>query len=171
MEQESNKELRLTRVLNAPRELVFKAWTEAERLAQWWGPKGFKLNVARLDVRPGGEFLYSMSDNNGFEMWGKFVFREIEAPTRIVFVNSFSDKDGNITRAPFSATWPLEVLNTLTLTERDGKTTLVLSGGPINASEEEQNTFEGGRGSMEQGFAGTFEQLEQYLLNAMQQTH
>src|SRR5580700_3871342 len=109
MEQQNVEELTLTRVLNAPQELVFKAWTEAKSLAQWWGPKGFTLNVAKLDFRPGGQFLYSMNDSNGFEMWGKFVYHEIEAPERLVFVNSFSDKEGNTIRAPFSATWPLEV--------------------------------------------------------------
>jgi len=161
----AGKELVITRVLNAPRELVYKAWTEAERLAQWWGPKGFTFKVAQLDFREGGSFLYSMN-NNGFEMWGKFVYHEIVPPERIVFVNSFSDKDGNLTRAPFSATWPLEVRNTLTLTEKDGKTALVLRGGPINATTEEQATFEAGRASMEQGFGGTFEQLDEYLKTA-----
>ncbi|MFC5529539.1 SRPBCC domain-containing protein [Cohnella yongneupensis] len=54
------KELVITRVLNAPRELVFKAWSEAEHLKRWWGPKGFEINVAQLDFRPGGFFHYNM---------------------------------------------------------------------------------------------------------------
>jgi uncharacterized protein YndB with AHSA1/START domain len=99
-------------------------------------------------------------------MWGRFVYREIVAPERIVFINSFSDEDGNITRAPFSSTWPLEVLNTLTLSEHEGKTTLTLRGGPINATEEERKTFEAGFDSMRQGFTGTFDQLADYLAKA-----
>ncbi len=152
-----------TREFNAPLELVFKAWTEPERLAQWWGPKGFKLDVARMELRPGGMFLYRMSSPEGFEMWGKFVFEQIDAPGRLAFINSFSDKDGNTTRAPFSADWPLEIYNILTLTESAGKTMLTLRGWPIDVNETELRTFNAGRSSMQQGFAGTFEQLDAYL--------
>ncbi len=158
-------ELVITREFNAPRTLVFKALTEADRLAQWWGPKGFAMGSVQLDLRPGGKFHYSMT-SNGFEMWGLFVYHEIVAPERLVFVNSFSDKDGNITRAPMSATWPLEVYNILTLTEHNGKTTLTLRGWPHNATAEEIKTFNEGRNSMQQGFAGTFEQLDEYLARA-----
>jgi uncharacterized protein YndB with AHSA1/START domain len=156
-------ELVITRVFDAPRGLVFKAWAEAERLVQWWGPKGFDVKVSQLDFRPGGIFHYGISLPDGNEMWGKFVYHEITEPERIVFVSSFSDKDGGITRAPFSQAWPLEVLNELTLTERDGKTTLTLRGGPINATDEEYKTFESAFGSMQQGFGGTFDQLDEYL--------
>lgn len=69
-----------SRVLDAPRQRVWRAFTEADQLAQWWGPKGFKLHVAKLDLRPGGVFLYRMRSANGQEMWGKFVYREIKAP-------------------------------------------------------------------------------------------
>lgn len=152
----------ITRIFNAPRELVFKMWTEAAHLVKWWGPKGFNIEVSKLNVEPGGEFLYCMK-GEGFEMWGKFAYIAVEPPKKMVFINSFSDKDGNITRAPFSATWPLEVMNTLTLTEENGKTTLVLKGGPHNATDEERKTFEEGIGSMNQGFGGTFDQLDEYL--------
>lgn len=157
------KEFVITRVIDAPRELVFKAFTEPGRLAQWWGPKGFTLTVSKIDLRPGGTFLYSMKSPDGFEMWGKFVYREIVKPEKLAFIVSFSDKDGGIARHPISATWPLEVINTLTLTEQNGKTTLTLRGGPINATEEERKTFEDGFSSMQQGFKGTFDQLETYL--------
>jgi uncharacterized protein YndB with AHSA1/START domain len=100
---------------------------------------------------------------NGLAMWRKFVYRELVAPERLVFVNSFTDDTGKIIRSPFSVTWPLEILNTLTLAERGGKTTLDLRGGPINATEEERKTFEDFFGSMEEGFGGTFEQLASYL--------
>ena len=159
---EQKNELVITREFNAPRELVFKMWTEAEHLAKWWGPKGFNIQVSKLDISPGGTFLYCMA-GEGFEMWGKFVYLEVTPPERMVFINSFSDKDGNITRAPFSATWPLEVMNTLTLTEQNGKTTLTIQGGPHNATEEEIETFRAGIPSMNQGFGGTFDQLEEYL--------
>jgi uncharacterized protein YndB with AHSA1/START domain len=156
-------EFSLTRVFNAPRAEVWKAFTEAGRLTQWWGPKGFTMEVAKLDLRPGGVFHYGMRSPAGHEMWGKFVYREIAPPERLVFVVSFTDAEGNIQRHPMSATWPLEVLNTMTLTEEDGKTTLHMSGVPINATEEEEKTFDAGRQSMQQGFKGTLDQLEEFL--------
>src|SRR4051794_25616045 len=156
-------ELVITRVFDAPRELVFQAFAEAERLAQWWGPKGFTIHVSRLDFRPGGIFHYRMAAPDGQDMWGRFAYREIVPPERIVWVNSFSDEAGNLTRPPFSDPWPPEILNTVTLVEHDGKTTLTLRGGPINATEAERATFEAGFDSMRQGFGGTWDQLAEYL--------
>ena len=153
----------IQRVLDAPRELVFKVWTEAEHLAHWWGPRGFQMGVHSLDLRPGGAFHYSMQAPTGQTMWGKFVFQEISAPERIVFINSFSDAAGGLTRHPLAPTWPLEVSNTLTLTEQNGKTTLTLRGVPVRATDMECLTFAGGHASMQQGFGGTFDQLATYL--------
>jgi uncharacterized protein YndB with AHSA1/START domain len=158
-----DNELVLTRDFDAPRELVFKAWSEPERLQRWWGPKGFNLEVSKLDLRPGGMFLYSQRSPDGQVMWGKFVYQEITAPEKLVFIQSFSDEEGNTLRAPFSPVWPLEIINNLTLTEKEGKTTLTLRGGPINATEEELKAFEEMRPMIQQGFGGTFEQLTDYL--------
>jgi uncharacterized protein YndB with AHSA1/START domain len=167
----TDKPFSITRVFNAPRHLVWKAWTESERLAQWWGPKGCKLRVQKLDFRPGGSFVYAMQfqpgpDMPSQEMWGRFVYREIVTPERMVFTSAFSDANGGVTRAPFSPTWPLEILNVLTLTEQDGKTTLDLRGNPVNPTDEEQKTFDGMHPSLRQGFGGTFDQLESYLATA-----
>jgi uncharacterized protein YndB with AHSA1/START domain len=156
----------ISRTLDAPRALVWKVWTEPEHLAQWWGPKGCTIRVAKLDVRPGGMFHYAMAYQPGQDMWGRFVYREVEAPERLVYVSSFSDAEGGITRAPFPQlrdTFPLEILNTLTLAEDGGKTTLTLRGHPLNATEEERKTYRGMFGSMQQGFTGTFDQLAAYL--------
>jgi len=163
MTQEAKKpDLVITREFNAPKELVYKMWTEAEHLAHWWGPKGFEMEIAKFDFRPGGVFHYVMRMND-VEMWGKFLYREITAPDRIVFINCFSDKEGNIARSPFMPVWPLEILNTLTLEEENGKTKLTLSGGPINATDEELQAFKDMVPNMQQGFGGTFEQLDAYL--------
>lgn len=161
----ADREFKVSRSFNAPRDLVWKAWSEPERLAQWWGPKGCKLEVRKLEFMPGGIFHYGMQMGPGM-WWGRFVYREIEKPERIVFVSSFSDETGGVTRAPFSPTWPLEVLNDLTLTEENGKTTVSLRGGPINPTQEERANFENMFGSMEQGFGGTFDQLDEYLAKA-----
>ena len=120
-----------------------------------------------LDLRPGGVFHYSMPAPDGPEMWGKFVYREIEPQERLVFVNCFSDEKEGLTRNPWVATWPLEVMNTLTLDERAGKTTLTLRGSPINATEEELRAFAAGIAGMRQGLNGTFGRLDSYLAEAL----
>lgn len=160
--QTTGKELVITRVINAPRELVFKVWSEAAHLKKWWGPKGCSLSVKAFDFAPGGIFHYSM-DRNGHVMWGRFRYLEISAPDRIVFVSSFSDEAGGISANSFVPEFPKEIRNELTLTESDGVTTLVLRGGAIQASDAEAAFFEAMIGNMELGFAGTFEQLETYL--------
>ncbi len=161
----ANQDFVITRTFNAPRELVFKAWTQRDRLMQWFGPKGFTMTTATLDFRPGGIFHYCLRSPDGKEMWGKFVYREIVPPEKIVLVNSFSDAAGNLTRHPMSPTWPREMLSTTTFTEHDGKTTITLRWSPLNATEAEQKTFDGARDGMTMGWTGTFEQLTEYLAN------
>jgi uncharacterized protein YndB with AHSA1/START domain len=92
------REFVITRVFDAPRDLLWNAWTEPERLAQWWRPKGCTIRVVKLDARPGGIFHYAMRFKPGHDMWGRFIYREIAAPERLVFINSFSDASGGIAR-------------------------------------------------------------------------
>jgi uncharacterized protein YndB with AHSA1/START domain len=114
------KPFEIARVFDAPRDKVWKAWTEAERLKQWWGPAGFKVHTCKVDLRPGGIFLYGMKAPDGSDMWGKMVYREIKKPERLVFINSFSDPKGGVTRHPWHASWPLEMLSTFTFEEVPG---------------------------------------------------
>jgi uncharacterized protein YndB with AHSA1/START domain len=153
----------LSRTFNAPRDLVWQAWTERARLMQWFGPKGFTMPAAKLDFRPGGTFHYCLCSPDGKEMWGRFVYREIAAPGRIVLVNSFSDEDGGITRHPFAPTWPLEMHSTTTLSEQSGKTKLTIEWVPLNPADEERKMFAASHDGMKQGWAGTFDQLAAYL--------
>ena len=101
---------RIERLLDAPRERVWSAWTEVEHLVHWWGPKGFSVSHCTVDLRPGGMMHYCLRMPEGGEMWGRFVYREIVQPERLVWVNSFSDKDGGITRHPMAPDWPREML-------------------------------------------------------------
>jgi uncharacterized protein YndB with AHSA1/START domain len=156
------KELVIIRTFNAPKKLVYKAFSEAQALAQWWGPKGAKIEIKKFDFKPGGIFHYSMQSPMG-EIWGKFNYLEITKPEKIVFTNSFSDKDANTVRAPFSNDFPMVVKNTLTLSEHEGKTTVLLKGGPVNATEAEQTFFTNMFSGMQEGFGGTFDQLDEYL--------
>lgn len=156
----------LSRTFNAPRELVWKAWSERARLMEWFGPKGFKMPAAKLDFRPGGSFHYCLEAPNGDEIWGKFVYREIVAPEKIVLVDAFSDESGGITRHPMSTVWPLEMLSTFTLVEQNGRTTVTVTWLPWNATDEENEAFDAARNGLNQSWTGTFEQLEAYLNQA-----
>ncbi len=163
METKKSSELIITRTLNAPLELVFKTFTEAEHLAHWWGPAGMKLEVIWIDVKVDGKFHYKMISPEGQEMYGVFHYKEIVPPNKIVFTNGFADNDGNLIRAPFAANFPMEVINTWTFEEENGKTRLTLKGTPYKATEDEQKFFEAMHPSMNQGFGATFEQWANYL--------
>jgi uncharacterized protein YndB with AHSA1/START domain len=154
----------IIRTFDAPRDLVWQAFADGERLGQWWGPKGCEITVRQFDFRPGGLFVYGMTWPGAPIMWARFEYREISEPERIVFVNSFSDEAGNIARAPFfDGRWPLQVLTVVTLAEQDGKTTITLHAGPIHATEIEQQTFLSNFESMQGGYGGTFDKLDDHL--------
>lgn len=156
-------ELVITRVFDAPRDVVFAAWTEADQLAEWWGPKGFTWVSGTLDLRPGGAFHYCMKSPAGDEMWGKFVYDEVVPPERLVFRNGFSNEAGEIVRAPFSSTFPMQFRNVLTFEANGDTTTLVMRGAPYEATEAEREAFVKMIPSMEAGFGGTMSQLDEYL--------
>ncbi|MGL4612033.1 MAG: SRPBCC family protein [Trueperaceae bacterium] len=114
----AKQELVLERTFNAPRGLVFKVWTTPEHLAKWWGPQGFTTTVETLELKPGGNLLLTMHSADGFAIPTKGTFQEITQNEKLVFTtSSFEDEAGNA---------QLEVLNTVTLTEVNGKTKLTL---------------------------------------------
>jgi uncharacterized protein YndB with AHSA1/START domain len=161
------EEFVLSRVLDAPRNLVWQCFTDPERMKHWWGPKGFKVIASKMDLRPGGTYHYGLQAPNGQDMWGKFVYREIVPGEKLVFVNSFSDEKGGTTRHPWNENWPLEMLSTFTFEDvPGGKTRFTVRWTPHNATEAEATTFDSNRNSMLQGWSGTMEQLEGYLAKA-----
>jgi uncharacterized glyoxalase superfamily protein PhnB/uncharacterized protein YndB with AHSA1/START domain len=161
------REFVISRVFDAPRELIWKCFTDPAHMKGWWGPKGFKVLVSKMDLRPGGTYLYGMKAPDGSTMWGKFIYREIVPQQRLVFVNSFSDEEGGTTRHPLSKTWPLQLLSVFTFEDQPGgKTKFTVSWAPLNATEEERKTFDAGHDSMRGGWSGTMEQLAAYLAKA-----
>ena len=160
----AGEEFVITRELNAPRELVWKMWTDENHMAKWWGPTGFEMIKSKIDLKPGGMYHYGMKTPDGAHtMWGKIVYREIAAPERMIVVVSFCDENAVTIRHPLAPTWPLEVLSTMTFTEKNGKTTLTMKGVPLNANEGEIKMYKSGYAGMQQGFGGTFAQLDAYL--------
>jgi uncharacterized protein YndB with AHSA1/START domain len=159
-----NADFVISRVFDAPRELVWQAFADPERMTPWFGPKGSTIVSSKMDLRVGGTYHGAMRNPDGQVMWAKFVYREVAPPKRLSWVHSFSDENGGLTRHPLSATWPLELLTTVTFEEAlGGKTKLTLRWSPINATEEERKTFEAARDGMTQGWGGTFERLDAYL--------
>jgi uncharacterized protein YndB with AHSA1/START domain len=125
----ASNEIVVTRVLDAPRSLVFKAWTEPERMKRWWGPNGFTMPFCKIDLRPGGVMHFCMRSPEGQDIWCKGVYREVVEPERIVSTDSFSDKDGNVVEPSqygMNPEWPSEALITVTFAEQAGKTKFTL---------------------------------------------
>lgn len=126
---EMKSELVISRSFNAPREKVFKAWTECDRLMRWWGPKGFTTPSCRMNFHVGGEYLNSMRSPEGREYWSKGRFREIVAPKRLVMTDSFADEHGDVVPASYygmSGDWPLEMQITVDFKNEHGKTKIIL---------------------------------------------
>ena len=161
----------LQRRFAAPRALVFAALTQAEHLKHWMGPRGMVMSHCTVDLRPGGVFHYGLRPSTSAVapvMWGKWSFREITPPERLVTVVSFSDAAGAETRHPMAPVWPLQTLSVITLADDGGTTLLTLDWRALNASAEEEQVFNSMHASMTQGWGGTMEKLQAHL-SAVQQ--
>jgi uncharacterized protein YndB with AHSA1/START domain len=138
----AGKDLIITRVFNAPRKLVWKAWTEPESMMRWWGPKGFTCPVCRIDLRVGGAYLNCMRSPEGQDYWSAGVYREIVPPERLVCTDSFADEAGNVVPAThygMSADFPLEMLVTVTFEEQEGKTRLTLQHAGLPSGKDQDD--------------------------------
>lgn len=153
-----------SRDFDAPRDLVWKVNTEAEHMAKWFAPAGFDAFVKTMDFRPGGMCHYGQRSPQGFTMWGRVVYKEIQPKDRIVQIQSFSDEDGGITAPPMMPVWPQEMLSTITFTDLGGdRTRMAVEWAPYNATPEQQRVFEEAMAGMQQGWGGTFDKLAGYL--------
>lgn len=152
-----------THRLAAPRDAVWAALSQADRLARWWPPAGARLTHASLAFHLGGRFLYATQLPDGQTVWGRAVFRDIMAPARLVFVVSFSDADGGVRRHPGRPHWPRYVHHTLALVEVAGGTELRLCSRPVHATAAEVRAFEDGQMCLQRGFAEAWARLDAHL--------
>ena len=150
----TERELIYKRVFDAPRELVFETFTSCEHLKHWWGPRTWPVSYCKIDFRVGGVWHYCMSGpNEGDESWGKVIYKEIDAPEKLVYEDYFSDAEGNINK-DFPST-----LATYQLEEQDGKT--VITGRALYQKPEDlQKVLEMG---MVEGMTETLDRLDEYL--------
>jgi uncharacterized protein YndB with AHSA1/START domain len=156
-------ELVITRSFDAPRELIFNAFTQPEHLENWWVTKGFTMKIKKHDLRPGGVLHYRQESPEGHEMWVVFNYQEVVRNEKLAFITSFSDEEAHVIRAPFSEAWPLEILNTFIFTEENGKTTVTMTGAPVNPTEEELETFMTSQEMIRIGYSGIYSLLDEYL--------
>ena len=156
--QSAQGELFITRTFDAPRELVWQAWTEPEYFKQWWGPKDYTCPFCQMDFRVGGKYLNCMRSTEGKDYWSTGVYREIIPMERIVFTDCFADAQGNIVPATYygmTADFPLEMLVTVTFEDHEGKTKMTLKHSGLPTGSE-------GEGA-EQGWNQSFDKLAESL--------
>ena len=150
METQQKKELKITRILNAPRELVFEAWTNPKHLAEWWGPSGFTNPVCKADAKNGGKIYIEMTAPDGTVYPMNGTFKEIIKPEKIVFISGALDKNGNTI---------FEVLNTVTFANENGKTKLTLHAVVDDINDEAKPYIDG----MNQGWSQSIDRLEAFV--------
>lgn len=144
----SARELVITRVLSAPRELAFKAWTDPQHIVRWWGPDGFTITTHEIDVRPGGTWRYVMHGPDGVDYDNQIVYEEVVPPERLIYTHGEHTDD------------PGQFHVTVTFDEHDGKTRLTMRMLFQSAAEREKVVRE--YGAIE-GANQTLNHLEQHL--------
>jgi uncharacterized protein YndB with AHSA1/START domain len=159
-ENQMKNELVITRIFDAPRDLVFKAWTDRDMFMQWWGPKGFTTPHCTIDLRVGGRYLNCMRSPEGKDYWSTGVYREIIPMERLVLSDSFSDENGNVISAAdygMTGDWPLEMQITVTFEDHADKTKLTLThSGIAGISDMDYD-------NMHQGWSESFDKLADLL--------
>jgi len=143
----------ITRVFDAPRALVWQAWTDPKMLGQWFGPQCFTASVPEYDVRVGGALRIVMHGPDGNDYPMKGVFREVKAPERLVFSNIAIDNDGNHL---------LEGETTVTLTEQGGKTTMTLKSHAVGLVPHAPQMLAG----MEAGWTQSIDKMQELVAKA-----
>ena len=148
----TDKSLTITRDFAAPRQLVWKAWTEPEAFMQWWGPKNYSSPFCRIDLRVGGAYLNAMRGPKGSDVWTTGVYKEIVEPERIIYTDSFSDRDGNVVPATeygLGEDFPLVTLVTVVLEETASGTRMTMTHSGIPEGQTADDTAVGWAESFE----------------------
>jgi uncharacterized protein YndB with AHSA1/START domain len=158
-------ELTLSRLIDAPREVLFEVWTDAQHLAQWFGPKDVALPFCKVDPRPGGVLHFCHRLRDGTEVWVKGVYREVVAPERLVFTLSFVDRDGQPAPHPMFPDWPLDAtfLTTVAFADIEGKTQLTVRQVLVPAAAAAPDIVARERQAARAGWAETLDRLEGYV--------
>ncbi|HEY4407444.1 MAG TPA: SRPBCC domain-containing protein [Xanthobacteraceae bacterium] len=162
---EDATDLNFSRVIDAPRQTVFKVWTDAEHFAQWFGPREVAIPFCKIDPRPGGVLHFCHRLGDGMEVWLKGVYRDFAAPERLVFALSFVDSSGRPAAHPMLPDWPLDtvILTTVTFADHDGKTQLTVRQVLEPPAAAAKDAVKRERKAAKEGWAETLERLDEYL--------
>ena len=167
---EDEGEILLTRVLDAPRALVWQAWTDPAHLMRWFGPESIAVTNCTIDARPGGtiRFVHEATDGSGLKVDVAGVFEEVVAPQRLVILFGFVDADGRPATHPLVPDWPLHArLRTeVTLAERDGKTLLTVRQTVVPQEAAASAGVRKERGLARAGWAETLDRLDALVSRA-----
>ena len=155
----------ITREFNAPRQLVFEAWTHVEHLNNWMFPMaGCTCEYVLANITDGGTSLHKITMPNGHEMWLFTKYEEVKSPEKLVFLQYMSNKQGDILPNPQMPNWPKDMLATLIFEElSDSKTKLTFLWEPLNPTPEELTVFESTRADHHKGWGAGMDQLRNYL--------
>jgi uncharacterized protein YndB with AHSA1/START domain len=154
----------ISRTFSAPREAVYRAWTERELLEEWSGAPGTEISFRSFEPWPGGVSHYRQLAGDGPDTWGRNEFEEVVPNERLVYIQAFSDAQGGVTKHPLSDTWPLRMRTTLTFEGKESnKTNLTIRWSPVDATEVERQTFDSAHEGMRHGWNGTLNSLAAYL--------
>ncbi len=157
----------LDRVFNAPRELVWKAWTDPTHVQRWYGP-GVETVIHEYNLSPGGEWRNEMKMSAG-SMYQKFLFKEINAPEQLIWHQSGTDENWNVAANPMMPDWPRMLLITVSFTQMDEKTSVRISQIPMEATEAEIACFTQMKDMMSSGWGKGYEVIDD-ILTEMQST-
>ncbi len=151
-------EYKIERIFDAPRELVWRAWTDPALLHRWYGPN-VETTIHQFNLKAGGEWHNEMQWGDTRD-YSKMAFQEVIEPERIVWHHSSTDADWNIITNPMMPNWPRVLLTTVTFEESDGKTTVRLTQVPLDATAAEIACFAGAMANMDHGWGAGFTILE-----------
>ena len=152
-----DREIRGTRVFDAPRELVWKVWTEPEHVARWWGPLGFTTTTHKMEVKPGGVWRFVMHGPDGRDYQNQITYLEVVKPERLVYRHGEPESEAALGPEPVS------FAVTVTFTEEDGRTRLEMRS--VFPSAKARDFVVENYGAVE-GMHQTLGRLEQYLAEA-----
>jgi uncharacterized protein YndB with AHSA1/START domain len=159
MTDQKESALVIIRVFAAPRETVWRYWSDPEYLKTWWGPREFTCPYSQIDFRAGGKYLHAMRSKEGQEFWSTGTYKEIVPLEKIVATDSFADKDGNVVPSSYYGMegFPLELEMILTFEDLEGKTRMTLTHAGLEDIDAKI------RADMEQGWNESFDKMAQHL--------
>jgi uncharacterized protein YndB with AHSA1/START domain len=157
----------INRSFDVPIEKMWDLWTSPDHFSKWLPPTGFTMKFLEADIRSGGKTVYSMTAlNGGMTMYGRTDYITLEKPHTLIYTQQFTDEKGNVSRHPMAPTWPETMKTHVSLTEEGPKSTRVTITWEVigQVTQKEMDTFINGRTGMTQGWTGSFDKLDDYLV-------